>query len=605
MAEITIPLRNEIPLKYTWNATSVFASDEAWEAELQSILASLPELDRFRGHLGDSPATLVEANEVIDRLVYRAGKVSVYAGMSHEVDTGNQAAVRMSSQAMSLMGRVRAALAFLDPELLAIGEATLRAWITAEPRLAHYTHYIDNLFRRQAHVRSQEVEEVMGLLVDPFGGVSQVAGILTDNDFKFPPAKTNAGVEAPVTQGTYETILAGPDRVARQTAWESYTDTYLAFKNTLAANLVTSVKQNVFMARVRQHPSTLAAALFYPNIPPVVFHNLIDTFRANLPTWHRYWAIRRRALGVEQLYPYDIWAPLTPNHPQISYEQAVDWIGAALTPLGVEYVQTLRRGCLEERWVDVLPNQGKAGGAFSSGRPGTHPFILMSYDDTIFSLSTLAHELGHSMHSYLTWQHQPIIYSRYSLFAAEVASNFNQAMVRAYLLENYSDRDFQISLIEEAMSNFHRYFFIMPTLARFELEIHERIERGEGVTADDMIGLMTDLFSQGYGGEMTIEPERVGITWATFGHLYADYYVYQYATGISAAHALAQPILAGAAGAAEAYLNFLKAGGSLYPLEALKLAGADLTTPQPVEAAFKILSELVNRLEQLTGSASP
>ncbi|MFN8458798.1 MAG: oligoendopeptidase F [Anaerolineae bacterium] len=599
MAEITIPLRSEIPLKYTWNATSIFASSEAWEAELQSVLASLSELDRFRGHLGDSPVTLVEANEVIDRLVYRAGKVSIYADMSHEVDTGNQAAVRMSSQAMSLMGRVRAALAFLDPELLAIGEDTLRTWIATEPRLANYSHYVDNLFRRQAHVRSQEVEEVMGLLVDPFSGVSQVAGILTDSDFKFPPATTNDAVEAPVTQGTYDTLLASPDRTVRQTAWESYTDTYLAFKNTLAANLVTSVKQNVFMARVRRHPSTLAAALFYPNIPPVVFHNLIDTFRANLPTWHRYWAVRRRALGVEQLYPYDIWAPLTAKRPQISYEQAVDWIGEALKPLGAAYVQTLRRGCLEDRWVDVLPNQGKAGGAFSSGRPGTHPFILMSYDDTIFSLSTLAHELGHSMHSYLTWQHQPIIYSRYSLFAAEVASNFNQAMVRAYLLQNYPDPDFQISVIEEAMSNFHRYFFIMPTLARFELEIHERIERGEGVTADDMMGLMADLFSEGYGGQMTVDHERVGITWATFPHLYADYYVYQYATGISAAHALTQPVLAGADDAAAAYLNFLKAGGSLYPLEALKLAGTDLTTPQPVEAAFKILSELVDRLEQL------
>lgn len=600
MAQITIPPRRDIPLQYTWNAPSVFASDEDWEAELQSILDSLPELDRFRGHLGDSPAVLTEANEVIDRLVYRVGRVSVYAGMSHEVDTGNQAAVRMSSQARSLMERVRAALAFLDPELLAIGQDTLRAWMAAAPRLAQYSHYVDNLFRRQAHVRSQEVEEVMGLLVDPFSSVSQVAGILTDSDFKFAPAQAGDGVEAPVTQGTYETLLASPDRATRQTAWQSYTDTYLAFKNTLAANLITSVKQNVFMARVRRHPSTLVAALFYPNIPPLVYHNLIDVFRANLPTWRRYWAVRRRALGLAQLYPYDIWAPLTPHRPQIPYEQAVDWIGQALAPLGAEYVQTLRRGCLEERWVDVLPNQGKAGGAFSSGRPGTHPFILMSYDNTIFSLSTLAHELGHSMHSYLTWQHQPIIYSRYSLFAAEVASNFNQAMLRAYLLQNYPDRDFQISLIEEAMSNFHRYLFIMPTLARFELEIHERIERGEGVTADDMITLMAGLFSEGYGEEMVVEHDRVGITWATFAHLYADYYVYQYATGISAAHALAQPILAGTPGAAEAYLNFLKAGGSLYPLEALKLAGTDLTTPQPVEAAFKILSDLVDRLEQLT-----
>jgi oligoendopeptidase F len=336
------------------------------------------------------------------------------------------------------------------------------------------------------------------------------------------------------------------------------------------------------MMRARRHSSTLTASLFEPNIPVEVFHNLIRTFRANLPTWHRYWAIRRQALGVETLYPYDIWAPLTRERPRISYEQAVDWICAGLAPLGDAYVQIMRQGCLEDRWVDVFPNQGKSGGAFSSGWPGIHPFIMMSYDDTIFSVGTLAHELGHSMHSYLTWQNQPIVYSMYSLFVAEVASNFHQAMVRAYLLEHLADPVWQINVIEEAMANFHRYFLVMPTLARFELEIHQRIERGEGVTANDMIALMADLFSEGYGNEVHLDREREGITWATFSHLYADYYVYQYATGISAANALSRPILAGQPGAAASYLNFLKAGASVYPLDALKLAGIDLTTPEPV-----------------------
>jgi len=404
-----------------------------------------------------------------------------------------------------------------------------------------------------------------------------------------------------VTQGTLQKLLAGADREVRRTAWESYTDAHLAFKNTLATSLATSIKQNVFHMRVRRHRSTLEASLFENNIPVEVFHNLIATFRKNLPTWHRYWALRRRALGVDTLHPYDVWAPLTKDKPHVSYEQAVDWICEGLAPMGEDYVGVMRKGCLKDRWVDVYPNQGKRAGAFSSGRPGTHPFIVLSYNDNVFSLSTLAHELGHSMHSYLTWQNQPVIYSHYSLFLAEVASNFHQAMVRAHLLEQHTDPAFQISLIEEAMSNFHRYFFVMPTLARFELEIHERVERGKGLTADDMIGLMVDLFSEGYGGEVHVDHERVGITWATFGHLYRDYYVYQYATGISGAHALSKRILSGENGAVKDYLSFLKAGGSMYPLNALKMAGVDLTTPQAVEVTFNVLSGMVDKLEQLMG----
>jgi oligoendopeptidase F len=526
-------------------------------------------------------------------------KVAVYASMAHAVDTTDQAAAGRYSQAQGLYGQAAAATAYFNPELLALGQATLRQWLQAEPRLQPYAHYFHDLFRQQAHIRSAEVEEVLGLLADPFDSVSGIATLLTDADFKFPPARTQAGESLPVTQGTLDTLLAGADREARRTAWEGYMDTYLAFKNTLAATLATSVKESVFNMRVRRHPSTLAASLFDNNIPPEVFYNLIGTFKKNLPTWHRYWAIRRKALGVETLHPYDIWAPLASEKPVVTYPQAVDWICQGLRPMGEGYVSVVRQGCLEERWVDIYPNQGKVAGAFSSGTPGMPPFIVMSYEDTIFGLSTLAHELGHSMHSYLAWQTQPYVYSRYSLFVAEVASNFHQAMVRAHLLNTYPDPAFQINVIEEAMSNFHRYFFIMPTLARFELEIHERAERGEGLTADGMNSLMADLFAEAYGGEMHVDRGRVGITWATFSHLYSDYYVYQYATGISGAHALSRRILSGEPGAVEDYVGFLKAGSSVYPLEALKAAGVDLTSPQPVEETFDVLAQMVDRLEQL------
>lgn len=603
MTEIFIPARSEVPLEHTWNDQSVFESAEAWQAEFQNITESLAEFDKFKGQLADGPDTLVGAFDAIESLVRRVGKLSVYAVMSHSVDTNDQEAAGRFGQAQGLHGKVMAAVSFLDPELISIGEDTLLEWIKQESRLTIYEHYARDLFRKQDHVRSTEVEEILGMLSDPFSGVSGTARMLTNADFKFQSVITCDEKEVPLTQGTLNKILAGADRQSRQTAWENYTDLYLDFKNTLTQNLTTSIKQNVFQMRVRDHPSTLEAALFKNDIPVQVFHNLIDTFQKNLPTWHRYWAIRRKALGLESLRPYDAWAPLIKDRPMVSYEQAVEWISQGLTPMGAEYVGILRDGCTKNRWVDIYPNEGKRSGAFSAGSPGTYPFILMSYGDTVFSLSTLAHELGHSMHSYLTWKNQPIVYSNYSIFVAEVASNFHQAMVRAYLLENNPDPDFQIGVIEEAMANFHRYFLIMPTLARFELEMHEAVERGESVTAEGMIDRCADLFTEAYGEAMEIDRERVGIMWATFGHLYVDYYVFQYATGISGAHALSKRILSGAEGAVEDYLSFLKAGSSLYPIEALKMAGVDLTKPDAVEQTFQILADMVDRLEQLLGYA--
>jgi len=601
MSEINIPPRSEIAKEYTWNAESVFATVEEWQAEMESIGTDLETLDQHRHSMKDGAAQLVATFEAIELLMRRIEKAYMYATFSNAVDTTNQASAEMNSQAQGLFSRVVAASSFLNPQLLAIGEETLAGWMAESPELAVYAHFIDDLFRKQAHVRSAEVEELLGMVGDTFGSISNTARMLTDADFKFQPAVGLDGEELPVTQGTYETLRASADREARRTAWESFYDQHLAYKNTLAGNLQASIKANVFQMNARHHETTLGASLFEHNIPVSVFHNLIDTFKANLPTWHRYWRIRRKALGVETLHPYDIWAPLTDAPADVSYEQAVEWICAGLAPLGTDYVETVRRGCLEERWIDVYPNEGKSQGAFSWGTPDTYPFILTSFDDNVFALSTLAHELGHSMHSYLTWQTQPYIYSDYSLFVAEVASNFHQALVRAHLLETNADPIFQINVIEEAMSNFHRYFLIMPTLARFELEMHEKVERGEGLTADSMIARMAELFSEAYGDEMHVDQERVGIVWATFGHLYADYYVYQYATGISGANALANRVLREGEDAAEAYLHFLKTGGALYPLDALKLAGVDLTSPAPVEEAFAVLAGLVDRLEELVG----
>jgi oligoendopeptidase F len=545
------------------------------------------------------PDVLLEALNAVYALVERVSKLHVYAALAASVDRTDQAAVERAGRGQGVYSQAVAAISFVDPELLAIGQETLATWSQEETGLAIYGHYLDDLFRRQAHVRSAEIEELLGLIGEPFSGAYDTFSMMTEADFTFAPAVTADGQELPVAQGVLEEILAGTDRQARQTAYNSYTDAFLAHKNTLTSNLATSMKQNVLEMRARRHESTLGMTLFGDNIPLEVFDNLIDTFRRNLPTWHRYWAVRREILGVEKLQPYDIWAPLTDDTARVPYEQAVEYICESLAPLGGDYVDALRRGCLEDRWIDLCPNQGKAAGAFSSGTRGTHPFIVMSYTNDIYSVGALAHELGHSMHSYLTWQNQPPVYSDYSLFAAEVASNFHQAMLRAYLLENVVDRSLQIGLIEEAMANFHRYFLVMPTLARFELAAHQRLEQGQGLTADAMIDSFVELMSEGLGDEMEFDHDRLGIQWATFSHLYADYYVFQYATGISGANALANRILSDQEGAVDNYLAFLKAGGSMYPIDALRMAGVDLAKPDAVEETFKVLAGLVDRLEQL------
>ena len=594
--------RDEIPAQYTWDTAAVYPSQAAWEAELARVAEQLPELAAFQGQLGSGPDRLLAWLEADERLMNTVGRLYFYASMFHNVDTNDQAALANHDRAIGIYTRAIAATAFAEPELLAIGLDTLRRWMAADARLAVFAHYFGQLERRQAHVRSAEVEQLLGQLRDPFSGTRAIHGILTDADLHFSPAHTAAGDPIDLAQGNLSALLTSPDRELRRSAWESYADAHLSMQNTMAACLSTGVKQDVFIARARRYPSALEASLADNNIPVEVFHNLIATYRSNLPTWHRYWNLRKRALGFDMLAVYDVKAPLTAKMPNVPLAQSIEWICAGMLPLGQEYVAVMRDGLTEQRWVDVYPNQGKRMGAYSHGVPGTHPYILMSYNDDIFSMSTLAHELGHSMHSYLTWQTQPLAYGSYSLFVAEVASNFNQAMVRAHLLEANPDRDFQIAVIEEAMANFGRYFFIMPTLARFELEIHQRVERGEALTATSMIELMADLFQEGYGDQVAVDRARVGSTWCQFStHLYSNFYVYQYATGIAAANALAADILGGQTGAAENYLNFLKAGGSLYPLDALKLAGIDMSTPAPAERAFAVLASYVDRLETLLG----
>jgi oligoendopeptidase F len=597
----SLPDRSQAPIEQTWDLESIYPTPAAWEEACRQLESQLPALSAFQGRLAEGPQTLLSFLDLFQESGALMNRIHTYAFNAYSVDTGNPAASARVGQSRSLYARHAAAIAFLNPELLAIGFERLGEWLDSTPQLAFFAHYLQRLSERRQHIRSGEVEEVLALTSDPFSGPYSIYSMLNNADLTFQPAVDSRGESLEVGQSSLGGLLTHPDREVRRSAWQNYADAYLAFKNTFAATLTGAVKQDVFTARTRGYPSALHASLESNYIPVEVFHNLIEVFQRNLPTWQRYWRLRRGALGFDELHVYDLKAPLTGAKPAVTYEQAVEWIVEGMAPLGDEYVSVLRRGCLEERWVDRALNRGKREGAYSSGAYGTHPFILMSYAGDLFSLSTLAHELGHSMHSYYSRRSQPFINSQYGLFVAEVASNFNQALVRDYLMHTQTQRDFQLALIEEAMSNYHRYFFIMPTLARFELEVHTRAEQGAPLSAAVLIDLMAELFKEGYGDEVVFDKQRIGVTWAQFGHMYMNFYVYQYATGISGAHALTGRVISGEPGAAQDYLGFLKAGGSLFPLDALRLAGVDLTSPAPVERAFANLADLVDRLEGLVG----
>ena len=511
MTNTSLPTRSQVPVQETWNLESIFPSVDAWEAALKQVVDDLPKLETYQGKLGTNPETLLEYLDLSQEITILAMKVMIYSGLDQSADMADPDKAARAGQGRGLMAKLSTVRAFEEPELMAIGFEILKQWALDVPEFSIYKHYLDNLERQAAHVRSSEVEEILAMISDPLPySTPPFYGALINTELPFKPAVSSDGVEMEIGQSSITALITHEDREVRRTAFENYAEAYLQFKNTIAGIQTQALQRDVFRARSRHYKSSLSASLNPNNIPEEVFHNLIEVFKKNLPTWHKYWRVRKQALGYEKFGVYDIKAPLTQSKVQVPFEQAVEWICEGMAPLGDEYISTLRKGCLEERWVDRALNKGKRQGAFSWGSFGTQPFIMMSYADDVFSLSTLAHELGHSMHSYYTRKYQPFVYGRYSLFVAEVASNFNQAMVREYLFRTQTDPAFQLALIEEAMSNFHRYFFIMPTLARWEVDVHQRVEKSGPTNAKIFIDRCAELFMQGYGKKWITTMTRLG-----------------------------------------------------------------------------------------------
>ena len=602
---MTKPLkRSDFPPESKWKPEAVYPTWKEWEADYEAALADLSKLGTFKGRLKEGPSVLADYFEEGERQMPRGAKLAMFAQFAMAVDGADQEPKAYVGQVMGLMGQFAAVTAFAEPEMLEIGD-TLLDWAEQEPRLAIYRHYFEDLLRQKEHLRSAEVEEVLGMLAEPFGQIRRTASELAEADLKFDAAVDAEGQTFPVTQGLIMKNATHPDRQVRRTAWENFCDGYAGHINTFASNYLAHVKTQVFNVRVRGYESVLEARLKPYNVPLEVFHNLLDTFRDHLPTWHKYWDVKRRALGYDQIYPYDIWAPLGTQPPALTFAEAVEMIAEGNAPLGEEYTSVLRSGCLDEHWVDWAPNDTKSQGAFSMpGKDILPPLIKMSFSGDVPGMSTLSHELGHSMHAYFTNKHQPEIYSGFglSMTLAETASNTNQAMTRAYLRQNRAEDDeFQLALLEEAMSNYHRYLFQMLNLATFELEVFTRAEQGKPLSAGILQDIMKEIYVAGYGETMTDDPARTGTTWAQFGHLYIPFYTFQYSVGISAADMLTAKIRAGEAGAAENYIKFISTGSSMYTMDQFRLAGVDMTSPEPVKAAFKVLGSMVDQLERLTG----
>ncbi|HLL51266.1 MAG TPA: M3 family oligoendopeptidase, partial [Thermomicrobiales bacterium] len=478
--------RAEVPVEETWALESIFATDDEWEVAFDATGERLRALEAFRGRIVEGAPLLLNGLRAADALVEAVLKVLAYALLRRSEDATNTLSGEMADRAIGLASRAEAAASFLGPEIAALSDDAIAEWVDQEPDLELYGHALRRITRERTHIRSAEVEEILAQAGEMAATSETTQSVLEDGELPLGQITDESGQTVVLAQGNQQRFIDSANRRVRQEAWEQSADAYLAFRNTFAATLAGAVKRDVFYARARRYDSSLQAALAGDDIPPAVFHNLLDTVWKHFPVWHRYFAARRRLLGLPagELHGYDLEAPLAAelNFP---WEQGVETILASLAPLGPEYVSEVRRG-MAGRWTDRCANFGKGGGAFSGGTFGTEPFISMTWRDTLTSVSTLAHEIGHSMHSLLTWRNQPVTYSRYGMSAAETASNLNQALMGAHLLADRSDRDWTIAVIEERMANYMRYLFTMSILARFELAAHERVEAGKALSADWM-----------------------------------------------------------------------------------------------------------------------
>lgn len=592
-----IPERNELNESDLWAISDLYATDAAWEADLQTLKALIPEISAYAGRLGESAETLFEYLKLDERVGILLDNLANYAQRRSDEDARVSTYQAMSDRVSAVWVEASAAGSFETPELLAISDETIERFYQEKPELVLYKRYLFNIRRKRAHILSAAEERILAATGEMAQAPDTIYSMFSDADMTFDDAQDANGEAHPVSHGSYGKYMESADRTLRKSAFASMYAPYAQFRNTMAATISAQVKQQQFFAQTRKYPSALDAALDRTNVPVSVYHNLIAAVNTNLDKMHRYVALRKRLLGLDELHMYDVYAPLVADvDKKIPFAEACDTVYDALAPMGEDYRDILREG-YENRWIDVYENVGKRSGAYSAGAR-VHPYVLLNYTGTLDSQFTLAHEMGHAIHSYLSNKHQPVVYSDYVIFVAEVASTCNEALLMEHLLANTAEKRERAYLINHFLEQFKGTLFRQTMFAEFELRMGELNAQGTALTADTLCAEYRALNERYFGPDMVLD-EQIALEWARIPHFYYNYYVFQYATGYAAAIALSQRILKEGQPAVKDYVNFLSGGCSKDPVDLLKGAGVDMTTAEPVENALKLFGELLDEMEAL------
>ncbi len=596
MSTKAIPKRSEVPAEDTWDLSDIFPTEEAWQAEFEALKELPARAAAFRGTLGTSAASLLAWFRLQDDVSVRLTKLHGYANCHSDEDTADSHYVDMKSKAMSVIVAISAAAAFATPEIMAIPEETLALFLKEEPGLEEYRRSLYLIRRRAAHILSPECEALLAAAGEMSDAPDNIGSTLRNADMRFPPVKDAQGAERALTNGTLTTLLEDPDPDFRRRVFETYYDRLGEYRNTIAATLDGQFKQLKFHARARHYENTLEAALFGNEIPTEVYLNLIEAVHQNLPAMYRYVALRKKLLGLSELHMYDVYTPIVADAAAtIPFGEAKATVLEALAVLGEDYTDLLKKG-FDNRWIDVYENVGKRSGAYSSGNAYPHPYVLLNHKDTLDSMFTLAHEMGHALHSYHSCASQPVSTADYVIFVAEVASTVNEVLLMRHLLGKTGDKKARAYLINHFLDQFKGTVYRQTMFAEFELMMGRMAEGGEALTADVLCEKYLALNKLYFGPDMISDP-GIALEWARIPHFFYNYYVFQYATGFSAAVAIAERILSEGETAVADYKRFLSGGSSADPISLLKIAGVDMSAPAPINAALKLFAELVSELE--------
>jgi oligoendopeptidase F len=594
----SIPKRNEIPVQFKWKLEDIYESNELWEKDFAEVKDFAVKLGDYKDKLSISADNLLkcmEANAGINRLFE---KVYVYAQMRSHEDSANGYYQGLADRTESLAVEVSSAGSFIVPEILSIPDDKLNSFIESNEKLTFYKKYIDVIVRTKPHVLSASEEQIMAMSGEMANAPGNIYSMLNNADMKFPTIKDEKGQEVELTKGRFIQMLESTDRRVRKDAFDALYTSYKKQRNTLAALLNSQVKSNIFNAKIRKYNSARESYLFPDNVPEAVYDNLIKAMHDNMHLMHRYMKLRKEVLGLDELHMYDIYTTMVKEAKMdITFEEAVETVKKGVAVLGEKYSKDLEKG-LTSGWIDVYENEGKRSGAYSWGCYDSHPYVLLNHSDTVNNMFTLAHEMGHALHSFYSDANQPYIYAQYKIFVAEVASTLNEALLMQYMLKNTTDKTKKMYLLNYYMEQFRTTVYRQTMFAEFEKIIHGKAEAGESLTADVLCQIYHDLNVKYYGPDMIVD-ELLDMEWSRIPHFYTSFYVYKYATGFSAATAIAHKITEEGQSAIDKYLEFLKSGGSDYPIELLKIAGVDMTTPEPINNALKVFEDLLNQMEEL------